>query len=595
MDLAPSILHTVISPFAAFSSIPPRIPCSTAKPEAPTSWTDSQLNPKNRIDSLSPVRNPRWRIDGATSEGTQFHALPCFLFPALPPSRIDVFLPDQSAHPEHLRGALQSSAAFHTTDRRVERLGIAQYVLRVLESWTDRTPGLDVILPGLPFGSQIRVRNVVADVAKVEVEIVAGADVERQWLSVKELLQDMWDVSPSSWPEIIRVDDLALEAQLHDTVSLVRLRRSRSTELFVFKSALGSVKYLYHELKLLLTMPAHPNIIARPLYIVTSPCHSSGDEGTCGFILQYHPLGSLQNVISLRAHAGTLLLKDQMKWASQITRALLHVKERAGTFYSELKLDNVLLSSRNGTEDVVLVDFEQRGNWLSWSAPEIYHVDIFELLLEAGYISPSSHAYAAAFDYLASRQPATTGVAHESQYANPAASYYTAWAVLSAQEQEAAVVFTLGKVLWCIFEGVANVGVNLRRSCPREPSPEFPEFRKAPLFLRDLIRRCTVDAREWEAPASAIIRSGDRLYPRGRSDMNGRPAGTAHDVQVASKRWWQDEVERMRLFFIKRTQLDKQRGNPAAVHKPPSSSLRPTLRDVLTAVEGDATSYVRHT
>lgn len=41
-------------------------------------------------------------------------------------------------------------------------------------------------------------------------------------------------------------------------------------------------------------------------------------------------------------------------------------------------------------------------------------------------------------------------------YDNPDHGYYNTWASLSSPEQEAAEVFMLGKVLWCIFEGVIS-------------------------------------------------------------------------------------------------------------------------------------------
>jgi len=51
---------------------------------------------------------------------------------------------------------------------------------------------------------------------------------------------------------------------------------------------------------------------------------------------------------------------------------VIHVRDGPAAFYSELKPDNILLpDSKN---DVLLIDFEQFGNWETFIAPEIYHV-----------------------------------------------------------------------------------------------------------------------------------------------------------------------------------------------------------------------------
>ena len=64
----------------------------------------------------------------------------------------------------------------------------------------------------------------------------------------------------------------------------------------------------------------------------------------------------------------------QIKWVKQIASALLHLRYACRTFYSDLRPDNVLLNcTESGVleEDIVLIDFEQRGNWYEWCAPEI--------------------------------------------------------------------------------------------------------------------------------------------------------------------------------------------------------------------------------
>lgn len=61
-----------------------------------------------------------------------------------------------------------------------------------------------------------------------------------------------------------------------------------------------------------------------------------------------------------------------MRWAHQLTSALVHIWNSHVGYYADLKLDNIIIrESGHGDFDVVLLDFEQRGAWFSWSPPEI--------------------------------------------------------------------------------------------------------------------------------------------------------------------------------------------------------------------------------
>ena len=56
----------------------------------------------------------------------------------------------------------------------------------------------------------------------------------------------------------------------------------------------------------------------------------------------------------------------------QITSTMMFIMKTPTRFYSELKPDNVLLSDPD--KDVILIDFEQVGNWTSFSRPRnLFH------------------------------------------------------------------------------------------------------------------------------------------------------------------------------------------------------------------------------
>lgn len=125
-------------------------------------------------------------------------------------------------------------------------------------------------------------------------------------------------------------------------------------------------------------------------------------------------------------------------------------------------------------------------------------------------------------------------------YSDPPNGYHKAWNLLDHSKQEAAMVFSLGKMLCCIFEGA---------SCPRNSLPvepkygcllEFPTLQRTPAKLQQLVRQCTTGSYEWK---------GSKFYPRGRSGVNGEAAANAVEAMDAAKTMWKGKVEDLELFL----------------------------------------------
>ena len=539
-------------------------------------WQQSGLNPCNRVNTLKSSQAPGWRIEGSDRQGTQFFALPTFLLPGLAPLRIDVFIPDQSRHPIPLRQTLDSSAAFYLRDKRVTRLGISQYILLALERLSADRGAFEKSFKALPFGSRIVIEEISCDINTIKIHMVPDLSIERQLLSVKAL-QSMWHLQESLWPPRLGLDQLEHHHQIHDTISLVRIPEKFGTEFVVFKSSLSEIKYLYHELKLLLTMPPHANIIARPLFIVTKKDRYGSDDKVYGFILEYHWRGNLANQLEQRRRQGSLYLKDQLSLARQITSTLMFIIKTPARYFSELKPDNILLS--NCEDHVIFIDFEQMGNWTSFSAPEIHNLEYLFKLANSDIIPVSireTHA-----KLLTGHVPRdqTPGLI----YSNPPAGYYKAWNLLNPSEQEAAMVFSLGKTLWCIFEGYGCT----RNSILNEPmygcSLEFPTFRRTPMELQQLIRQCTLGSYEWKDSNIDIVRRGSFCYPRGRSGVDGEATASAAEALEAAKGMWQGKMKDSKLFLEAR---DRWLAgiNCDADAMLLGYPLRPKLRDVLVTL-----------
>ncbi len=352
---------------------------------------------------------------------------------------------------------------------------------------------------------------------------------------------------------------------------------------------------LYHELKVLLTMPPHPNIVQKPLYLVTSYCPVHDEHRVCGFILKYYKLGALQELLPQRMLDGSLNQHDQINWAKDVTSALRHISSAFRQFYSDLKMDNILVVSEDGRERAILVDFEQGRNLYIWAPPEIYYV---EWIAELGSkdISRSDDLSAETIDKYSAildRHLSSRGYSLPLQtpgpiYENPLHGWYYPWLISTAQEREAGEIYSLGKVLWCIFEGVGDACNVLGRSIAFESEQQFPEFRRTPESLRELIRRCTAGAREWKDNPIELVRVGETVYPRGKTGRHGEPKATAGETLQAIKAFWQDEMLKAEKFVEARLRYDKGEAYPEDMTWLDYLQ-RPTLEEVAQALESFST------
>ncbi|KAF2761735.1 hypothetical protein EJ05DRAFT_496635 [Pseudovirgaria hyperparasitica] len=547
MDLAASDVDLLCQPTGAFVDIEDYLHRINTVTEGPK---DQSLLRAFDVDSNSPLHqsrqngehNGRWRLDGIDCQGTQIYIVPLFIHhPA--PKRIDLFIPPQHRYSPGLRESLDAAWAFCIRDSRVNTLGIAEYVITALEHWTNAIgpDAVERLWTDAPFGSRLVLDRISASVFDTTIRFVKEFDVERQMLSFVQL-QSMWKLPHQDIPDPISLDELRLLGQLHDTVSLVMLPTSVGGKKAIFKSSLHDVKYMYHELKLLLTMRPHVNVMSKPWHLVTVKDRYGGDDKTVGFILPFYEQGNLADIVSYRKGLGTLELKDQFRWAMQIVVALRHVKTGPAKFYSELKADNLLLDN---DDNVVLIDFEQMGNWATYSAPEIHYVEYCKRL------SKSPHVPAAEQKRYKAILESHVGLTQDPDptYDNPVNGYYTAWTTLTPEEQEAAEVFSLGMALWCIFEGCADTRNSVLKAFRYDSEQEFPEFWRSPNAIRKLIYDCTQGFRNSDLGRTRIIRINDKVYPRGRSGVNGEPTGTALEAAVAAQQMWKERVAAMETFL----------------------------------------------
>ncbi|KAL0939312.1 uncharacterized protein CTRU02_205922 [Colletotrichum truncatum] len=542
MELASDIIHDIIHPTAAFSvalhgdhttrgdANPRQFPLSD--------WGVSQLNPKNRIDSLDPLPEPLWRIDGCTGLGTQFYVLPLFLS-SIPPMRIDAFIPEQSTQPQEVRQLLDLDVAFHTRDRaRVQQLNIAKYILRALQYWTKELSEPESLFTSVPFGSRIVFKNLSLNFRSIEINIAPTYYLERQLLS-SSALTEMWG-SAVEIPECIDISEVHVIEQIHDSVCLVKIQGV----LWILKTLTSYTKYLYHELKLLLSVKPHPNIMSRPAHLITKQCTFGSKVAVLGFTLEYHQYGTMRDIVPFLRASNTLSPAEQFKWAMQITSGVIHHRETSGTFYPDLRLDNVVLSKHR---DAIMVDFEQRGVWCEFASPEVNAIEYIRILAtDESMPEDVKDRYA---EILRGICPEFEALQDREEYTNPAKGYNICWWGLSPEEQEASEVYMLGRVLWCLFEGAgAPQQTSIWQSYRREAHIEFPAYLRTPIKLRALIDYCTRGRRV--TLNSKIVRKGSKLVFVNTADSDGQ-----QNIRSAAAAWWKKEVSWAEDFLATREKL----------------------------------------
>ncbi|OPB42096.1 hypothetical protein A0O28_0032130 [Trichoderma guizhouense] len=562
MELSQQSIHDVIHPTAAFSdeSIWEQSAANAAVDAArETSWDESPLNPKNRIDSLEPPARPLWRIDGCTAFGTQFYAVPLFM-DSIPPFRIDVFIPEPATLSRELRSVLDMDVAFYTRDAsRISQLGVTQHVLRLLQYWTSTLDDPPQIYQNIPFGSRIVFNNLPRDVSQVQVAIAPTYYLERQMLSVASF-ESFWG-SHLDLPPTVDIHDVVYLSQLHDSVCLIEYEG----KTWIFKALTSYTKYLYHELRQLLSIKAHSNIVARPVHLITKKCSFGSKTAVLGFTLEFHVHGSLRDLIPYLQVHNQVSLGDKARWSVQLASALVHLRETSSIFYPDLRLDNIVLSESG---DVVMVDFEQRGVWCEFAAPEVNAIEYVRLLAVDDEIP--SHIVDKYAAMLTDMLPGWEEMGQGEDYVWPNKGYNVPWACLTPKEQEACEVYMLGRVLWCIFESnSAPQRAAVWLSYRWEPLVEFPGYTRTPPAMRDLIDRCT---RGRQAGLSRlIVRRRDKLVLR---EFENTGESTAKEVQKTARDWWAKEIADSEAWLKERAEGMK-RGDWNENYYD-----RPTLREV---------------
>jgi len=572
MDLAASLYEILCTPVAVFLDIDDYTTDQETLSDEEAPLSDQYSGP------VSTASDELWTIDGCTG-GIQLFAVPNFL-ERLVPLRVDVFIPDQLEQSLTIRKSLQSSSLCNMSGRATAAHPLVRHVVQGLSHWIQENDDLRQSVANLPFGSQIVVSTITVDPTDMPIFMSPDYDVEWQMLSLKAL-EATWNATVTL-PPAIDLEDLDLIQQMQDSISLIRVRNKPEDGLLVFKSSTEGFYHLYNELYTLLTIPNHPNIIGPPRYVVFKHCQFGGKVGVCGFLLPYYELGSLANNMESLEREGHVHICNL---SEQVCKALLHLHNEAGIYYCDLRPDNILLTDSEQGPRVLLIDFEQRGNWQTCSPPEVFQMEYLQYLGKSDSVPEGRRAFYKWLLKAANCEPEPA--AEHRCYTFSDSRCNAVWNSMSKAHQQSAMVYSFGKLLWCLFEGVQRVN---NFDTIFHPGPdygeniEFPTFHRTPPTVRDLILECTKGSPEHEGRYPPVVRLGHKVYPRPSAGCQVDAHADARTILEGTKNWWQEEVRQAEAAIVERIH---QQNKDVSTYKSKRSiyNSRPSLIQVLHRIQ----------
>lgn len=565
MNLAATMRPHFASPVAAFLEFPDtdgyvEDPTLADTPDKQSlAWLTAQKRLANK--------SKPWRIDHASSWATTIYAVPTFLMPELAPKQIAICIPSQLKWPSHIRASLDAAHNAHQLDSRAAHLGIAEYLRIALSYWSSTSINWTERYQSLPFGSSIVLTAIEYDLTQCHFEFVCSQDAWSAGCSLSRL-KTMWCLPDVDIPNVIHLDQLQFIRQLNDTVALVRLTNDSSQTQFVLKAPQSYTASIYHELKMFLTLPHSPVLAAKPHFVVGLDSGSDGEDIVCGLLLHYYMKGSMDDILPERRLAGKLEMSAQLGWCLDITRALMSIQS-FGQFYSDLKLDNVVLNGPDEQESAVLIDFELDRNIFGWAPPEVLAVEWVGEIATSGLLDQSTKVK---YEDLAQRFLCGRGMSFPPKtnfdpYHNETFGFYYPWVLSTVKEREAGMVYCLGKAIWCVFEGMGEVSNGLGRSSMFDNPLEFPDFCRTPSPIRKLIQNCTLGSREWSGRRLGLYRQGSRIYPRNASGNGPQLDATVLETKQAIKETWRKEVSEAEAMLGAKVRLDAGSANDSDLQR----------------------------
>ncbi|CEI68040.1 hypothetical protein FVEN_g12901 [Fusarium venenatum] len=413
-----------------------------------------------------------WSIQGISDDGSNNILIVPKTHEGLdfPPLHLFCILDDDSES----RALSQAWKTHDQPEATSARDNMLEIIAARLTNWSNSRT-FRQLLKRITIGSTIHISSISVPEKGAAMWLAPNLALQERYLTLHRL-SSLWASYSLDLPPVLDIQQIQTVRRLHDSVSLVT---TPNEPLVVFKGAVSVISRMYHELRELLRMPHHPNVIGKPRYIVTREIQGVEESVVCGFILDFHSGGTLLDRLSYPSQYPPITIKDKLKWIRQILQALQHIHCPGGSFYPELRLENIVLSDNN---DIILVDLEQFGGPERWLHPRLGRInEAIHDTWEHSRVNPCS-------------------MSPSIFYSNPTAGYMLPFARSSDLQRQTFENYSLAKVMWCIFEEQTNSSTRLDDNSTLHPGVTqimFPQFVKTPEKMKYWIWLCTRSSREW--------------------------------------------------------------------------------------------------
>ncbi|KAH0495056.1 hypothetical protein TgHK011_008628 [Trichoderma gracile] len=194
---------------------------------------------------------------------------------------------------------------------------------------------------------------------------------------------------------------------------------------------------LYHSIKLISSIPPHPNIQPPPRILVTT--NHQDQVLLQGTLYPYMTQGTLDTQITTAQETRSRInLRNKARWCLQMSRALLHTHHIAKTFHMDIKPANFLV---NDEGHAVLIDWEQSGAPWYTLAPEANG---------EWDVAQENHDDALRLVYTRYHGPERVNLPG----GRPEWNVFPEWSEKWPKAAEAAEVFSLGRTMWMLLQQV---------------------------------------------------------------------------------------------------------------------------------------------
>ncbi|KAL8983335.1 MAG: hypothetical protein Q9205_002399 [Flavoplaca limonia] len=207
----------------------------------------------------------------------------------------------------------------------------------------------------------------------------------------------------------------------------------------------------YHEIRTISSLPPHPNIVPPcDTFVAVRKIDDDQQELICGALYAFMSHGTLDDHIEKSKIEGTHLpWIRKATWCYQMASAVAHTHYTAHTFHMDIKPANFLLDA---DQNLILIDWEQSGAAPYTLAPEADGAWDVKDMATGASTEETTISATPRLVYEKYSGPYRENLA----WGQPKWNVFPSWKDTCPRALDAAEVFSLGRTMWMLLNGVAQ-------------------------------------------------------------------------------------------------------------------------------------------